>query len=318
MTGGIDKLDLRIPGGAELQPKFEGFLTYMSRCDPSGRVYATKLYEKRAEFGRHGCKWNVSLKNRRDGNHKLELIGVGSMTLKEMKQEISQVFDVDTDDLGILRIDVCADVVGYPVDWFYENARLRHKRNDRQWGQFQTEHRKLETLYFGQRPNLFRVYDRIGCLRDQYRRLKSRRDLNEKVPTFEELYGYPEEGVIITRTERQYGGGKIPAQIRTIHKLQENATRLNPFEPMQFLPFAMSDGSLNDLTGNDFIRAHGFLRLLENHGYQRTKQILDRKTGRNTGRLFTQLAKSVASDETNRPPDLDAIFQQAVSQQLTG
>ena len=64
----------------------------------------------------------------------------------------------------------------------------------------------VETVYFGKRPNCYRIYDKIAEFRYQFARLKPDEGLEK--PPFEELYGYPETGVILTRVERQIGGGR--------------------------------------------------------------------------------------------------------------
>jgi hypothetical protein len=74
-------------------------------------------------------------------------------------------------------------------------------------------------LYFGKRPNIFRIYDKTEEQRVEYRRANRKRDAEKQMLTFEERYGHSETE-ILTRVKRQYGGGRVPKQIATLGRLQ--------------------------------------------------------------------------------------------------
>jgi hypothetical protein len=191
------------------------------------------------------CRWS--------GKHKLEIVGTGMMTVHEIASEINNVFDVDPRSAEIMRIDLAVDVRDYPVEWFRRRARVSHKRYSSEYGLFVSEHAQVQTLNFGKRPNMFRIYDKTEEQRIEYRRLNRRRNAEERLLTFEERYGHSEDEVL-TRVERQYGAGRVPKQIATLRRLQENALRFNPFESLQFLPSTISEESVNQLTGDEFIK----------------------------------------------------------------
>lgn len=123
IAGAIDKLDLRIPRGTPLRPDLEEILEYVTHNGPPGCVRATRLYEKRADLSRLGRKFNVSLCNRRDGNHKLELIDAGEMTLPDICARINELFEVDWEHLEVMRVDLGVNVDGQSSEVFSPNCQ---------------------------------------------------------------------------------------------------------------------------------------------------------------------------------------------------
>lgn len=278
-------------------------------------IRCTKYYGRVEDLRRCGLSSILYFDCRWSGNHKLEIVGTGMMTLPEIASEINNVFDVDPRSAEIMRIDLAVDVQGYPVDWFRRRARVSHKRYSSEYARFVSEHAQVETLYFGKRPNIFRIYDKTEEQRVDYRRLNGKRNGEEPVPTFEERYGHP-ENEILTRVERQYGGGRVPKQIATLKKLQKNALSFNPFESLQFLPSTISEESVNQLNGEAFVKGQGVLRLTERFGYQGARRLLDQKTCRNTGRLLAQISNSISLDPACVAPDLYELFRKGICKQL--
>jgi hypothetical protein len=237
------------------------------------------------------------------------------MTLPEITSEINHVFDLDPMSAEIMRIDLAIDVRNYPVEWFRQRVRVSHKRCASEYDRVVSERANVETLYFGKRPNIFRVYDKTEEQRVDYRRLIRKAKAEELIPTFQARYGHL-ESEILTRVERQYGAGRVPKQIATLGRLQENALCFNPFEPLRFLPTTISEGSVNQLAGDAFIKGQGLLRLVERLGYDAARRLLDQKTSRNSERLLAQISNSVTTDPTCVPPDLHQLFHEGISKQL--
>jgi len=190
---------------------------------------------------------------RAEGNHKLELLDTGKRGFSFLLGECERIFDVDPLSLGVMRVDCAADVPGVGVPWFHQRARVRWKQFCNELGEIclegpgasaslsysQMGKREVQTLYFGKRPNCYRIYDKVAEWRVEYRRLRgttnatlSKRMLNagataediewrfkseglnpdadDCVRPFGELYGIPETGYTLTRCERQIGGGEVP------------------------------------------------------------------------------------------------------------
>src|ERR1700730_10546918 len=84
-----------------------------------------------------------------------------------------------------------------------------------------------ETLYFGKRPNCVRIYNKITEFQHQYRQLQRRSSDAAEIPPFEEIYGYPERGVTLTRVERQIGS-RMPKTVQTFGDFR-SLPDFNPF-----------------------------------------------------------------------------------------
>jgi len=201
------------------------------------------------------------------------------------------------------------------VRYFRQTARVRQKQHSSEYGRFVEEHKRIETLYFGARPNTLRIYDKTEERHLQYRRLRSAWNRTDPVPTFEQLYGQRDDA-ILTRVERQYGK-RVPRPIGTLGKIKENAARFNPFEALQFRPFAISDQWVDRLTGDDFIKTYGVISLINEYGFHEAKRLLDKKTCRNSARIFRQLENSLGSVCLTTVPDLYGMYKDAVTRQLT-
>jgi len=310
--GTIDKLDLRVPKTTSFTEQLEQFLNNGIREEAHS---GTRYYRFAANLTRCGLPSKLYFRHRRNGNHKLEIARTAGMTLHGIISAIGKLFLIDPWLLEIMRIDFAVDVPDYTVEWFRRRARVIHKRSSAEHGQFSFERTTIQTLYFGKRPHLFRIYDKAEQERSQHRHSckRNRNELGHSV--FEQKYGYSPD-TVLTRVERQYGAGRVPKEIGTLAKLQQNVLTLNPFERLRFLPSTISENSANQLTGDAFLKTHGFLRLLELHGNAEATRILDHKTSRNTQRLLRQLHCMLA-DPQYEPPDLVRLFREAVQQQLS-
>src|SRR5580704_9021821 len=310
--GAIDKLDLRIPKAARLSEQ----LAFILSQDLGSMAFGTRLYQRRVELSHLGWALNLNLDNKKDGHHKLELLAVGKLKLTEIVQGIREVFEVDPLALEIMRVDAKVDTTDYSVTWFYENARVWQKRYSEEYGHFHAEHKTFESLYLGKRPSVFRIYDRLGYLRTTYLKLERALTNSQRAQTFEEFSGYGRDLATLTRVERQFGSDDIPASIETLCKLRTNAFELSPFKPMQFLARVISDESIDCLDGTQFLKAQALQRLLEKHGYQGARKILERKTSRNAMRLLDRIMNGMDTTFANTVPDLDAIYRDKVREQM--
>lgn len=78
----------------------------------SSPFHAAQQYEYAADLREYGHRVRLSLYNRRDkqGNHKLEILDAGEMKRAELLDEITQIFDIETQELGIMRVDFAVDI----------------------------------------------------------------------------------------------------------------------------------------------------------------------------------------------------------------
>jgi hypothetical protein len=147
----------------------------------------------------------------------------------------------------------------------------------------------IQSLYLGKRPNCIRIYDKVAEYQYQYRKLTRKAPDVAAVPTFESLYGVPQEGVILTRVERQAGGGRVPAAVQTLTKLKQSL-EFNPFEQLDFLANAAEEPQIAEWG----IQKYGFGMWLRDQveaiGVQRLRSLLHRHSGRHAAKLLREFS----------------------------
>lgn len=253
-----------------------------------------------------------------DGNHKLELIDTGKLGYSAMVSEVERVFDVDPRRLDVTRIDLAADVGDVPVSWFLDHLRARYKRWVADIDKVELSRMgmvDIETFYLGKRPNCFRVYNKIAELKHQYDRLKS--DDGVPKPSFQEIYGYPAAGLVLTRVERQIGGGRVPEVIGTVGRLP-CLTDFDPFDHLEILAGATRRPNPDDYDPSAYLMGRGLeCTIQERGGLQRARGWLNRYTGGNAARLLKTYAPFLpGSDISLSVIDIREAYQQTVRKQL--
>jgi hypothetical protein len=274
----IDKLEVRVPERARFTKEFDDL--FLGLALHSARHYKIVADLRPYSYSlilHYGCKRGD------EHNHKLELIDTGVMTLADMMEDIERVFQVEAKKLSVMRVDFAVDVDGIGVTWFSEHSRVRYKRWLAKLGVIDTAamgNREIQTLYFGKRPNLFRIYNKVEEYRAQYQRILRRAIPGITPPTFEELFGVPEFGRIITRVERQIGGGRIPAALATVADLR-NCADFNPFDALEFISGGRIEPNPNDYTFMEYSTGMHLRHLAESEGMQAAISHITRHSKRN-------------------------------------
>jgi|GEM_PF-2389752 len=256
----IDKVDIRVPSRIPLVPEFSWIEEQLRRTGRVDRSPASQHYRAVVDLRGSGISalLHAGLKHGKEGNHKLEIIEAGQLSYQEILHAAAKVLPVDPGELEIIRVDLCADVLGVPVSWFVEAACVKYKRFGAALGtiDFQRMGRAgVETVYFGKRPNTIRIYNKTAELIHKYGKLvrlerRSKRihaqgmkagiylSRKPEIPTFEEWSGVDEDQ-IWTRVERQIGGGRVPCTIDTLGKLAA-LEDFNPFSNLDLRPGGLS------------------------------------------------------------------------------
>ena len=230
------------------------------------------------------------------------------MTHEQMLRETQRIFDIDPLLLDVMRIDLAADVRGVPVTWFVDHTSIKHKRFTSEVGAtpYNRQGRLgIETLYLGKRPNLFRIYNKIAEWRYQYARMKRRGDDGPLSP-FEEMFGYPEEGVILTRVERQIGGTQARKIIGTVYNLKF-LTKFNPFQNLEIRKGLWVEPCASDYSLSTYLQGLGLRQLLQRDGMQRVRQFISRRSPGNVKRCLHRLQDFIPSDQLGF--DEETLFQ---------
>jgi hypothetical protein len=230
----IDKLELRLPRMTLFQPGPREFMLESRHFPNSTRTMPSGRYEWVTDLRPIGIDGllHFSLKRKEhdphEGEHKLELLDTGFKTFGELQAQVGAVVAGPTDDLELMRIDLCADVHGVSVDWFFDRLRVRFKRVCYEMGLLKYQRigkAGIQTITAGRRPNIVRVYDKVAEYKDQLRKLNRKR--SAEALTLEGKFGVREDATI-TRIERQFGGGRVPMQIDCLGKLR-SLPDFNPF-----------------------------------------------------------------------------------------
>lgn len=313
----IDKLDVRIPGQIGYAKPFKAlFREMLYSGDHPFRP--AQHYKSVGDLRPLGYQAILHLGNRHGGGgaNKIELLDAGTMSLAGMQHEIERIFDVDSRRLGVMRLDLAADVEGVPVAWFAENVRAIWKRHVADFSQvdcLQIGKKEIETIYFGKRPNCFRIYNKIAEWRHQYARMRKR--ANADTPPFEEVFGYPETGVVLTRVERQIGGARIPGAVSTVGDLRALA-RFNPFDRLQFLAGGEADPSVEE-HGFEKYAIGMFLRdRVQKEGIHRVRAWLNRYAHKNAARLMDRYGDFLPANVEFNPARLLESYRDSISRQL--
>jgi hypothetical protein len=147
-----------------------------------------------------------------------------------------------------MRIDFAVDILNVALQWFRETVRVENKRfraavtGERFYSEMGTG--EIQTLYFGKRPNVIRIYDKQAEYKKQYRdllRSLQRGGEHSNVmanlpPTFESIF-HSNPDSIVTRVERQIGG-RIPEVIATLGQVIEPGFEYRPFTKLKILDHA--------------------------------------------------------------------------------
>jgi len=329
----IDKLDIRVPGPANYTPEFSGLFAEL-RNDPKGPFHASRHYLGVADLRRYGhdailhthCKFGK-------GDHKVELIDTGIRSLDYLADQVSRIFAVNPSFLEIIRVDLAADVPGVSVLWFLSHVRAKFKRFHNAGTGFEYQQlgqRGIQTLYLGKRPNLFRIYDKVAEWQKQHKELRKQAGTAE-IPDFHSFYGvWPD--TVLTRVERQIGGGKIAQQITikretetahvsTLGELRRYAPEFNPFGNLELSRAALppQPNDFSDL--NQYMSVMWARSVIPEWGLHAFRQWLNLHTNRNANRWLKRYGNWLSDadpeiSDSISSSDLYERYRESVSKQL--
>lgn len=208
----------------------------------------------------------------------------------DLVAQIESTVECGIDDLELMRIDLCADMYGIPVEWFLERARVKYKRVAHEIGVLKYQRigkAGIQTLSAGKRPNMVRFYDKVAEAKDQLQSLQRKRSRDADELTLEREFGIAENAVI-TRIERQYGGQRLPTGIDCFCRL----SRLPEYNPFTNVEICNGTGArvptIQD-RGLDAWLAGTRLRQLQlEMGEQQFRRWLNVNTSRNGARYRKQ------------------------------
>lgn len=322
----IDKVELRVPNFVPYTPEF-GKLYQDLRKDPKGPFRSSAHYLGVADLREYGHPVILHTHNTHDkkGNFKLELIEAGDKSYRKMAQEITGIFDVEPGQLELMRVDLAADIEGVPVSWFQQNARARFKRWTAQIGTLEAsvEYSEMgrcgvETIYFGKRPNVIRIYDKVAERQHRYGQMVARLKRRDaiQIPSFEDVFGHASTGITLTRVERQIAGGRIPERFGTFRKLS-GIGEFDPFTNLIYVGVGKPEPNPNDYELTEFLAGMQVRTMVERDGIHRFLQFANKHSKRNGARIVKRYQDFLPQDGCFiSPRGLQERYRASVSKQL--
>jgi hypothetical protein len=287
----IDKADLRVPQNVPFTRQFQKIYDASVRAKNSPWK-SSDLFVSTADMREYGYDVRLHLCSTKTKKpiHKVEIYDTGGKSFNEMHRLPASIFECDPNLLGLMRVDLCADIHGVDVGYFKRHTLIKHKQTHREFGvvlPYQTIRKgKAETLYAGVKPLQYRVYnksqERLVRWRWMARQLRRQFPAMEPI-SYEALYGHS-ENEIITRVERQAAGRDLQKlELLTFGDLQKTPF-LDPFKSVVFLEADHGEPSMEE---------HGFSRwtagmylrhMVEEDGLAATRGWMKEKLGRNVYR----------------------------------
>jgi hypothetical protein len=170
--------------------------------------------------------------------------------------------------------------------------------------------RKIETLYFGKRPNCIRIYDKIAEWRHQYDQILRKSSDAEELPTFEEKYRYPSD-FVLTRVERQIAGGRVPRQIDRLGKLRR-IEEFNPFEQFELSGGSAPEPDIGDYDFIEYCAGIGLRSMANDMGMHRLRSFVNLRSRGNASRIWQRYGAFLPSEGGIDSTQLLHRFRQSV------
>ena len=320
----VDKLDLRVPRRAPFTPAFQRVYRELRALD-RGPFHPSKYYEYAGDLREYGFNIRLNLYCRMDktGNHKLELIDVGTMSRTQIVPEIQQVFEIDARTLQVMRVDFAVDVPKLALHWFRETVRVQHKRfrsaltDQRFYGEMGKA--EIETLYFGKRPNVIRIYDKMAEYQVQYRNLLRKLGKDAELPSFESVSGVQNADAILTRVERQIGG-RIPEPVQTLECVMNPGLEFTPFSNLKIIDHAPTPNLEASLSFETRCTGLYLRTLAQTDGMQAVSAFISKHSKGNGAWVRNKYGHFLAADSnkgTLNEAELQRRFQDSLARQMS-
>jgi hypothetical protein len=228
-----------------------------------------------------------------DNHSKLEVLDVGKKPYSEIVDLIETVTEASPEELGIMRVDLTADVRGVTVPWLKSHIRFKFKRTENEHGQLHyglIGHGEVETILAGSRPNVFRIYNKTKECLFQFRRMQRKTSIDAEPLEFEKEFGLKETD-IVTRVERQCGGSRIPSELMTFGCLPD-LPNFNPFSSLEIT----SSGTLtlpspDECEGLEYYTGLGLHNEAQQLGMQAFRKKLNKQTRGNAARTLERYGR---------------------------
>jgi hypothetical protein len=312
----IDKIELRLPPSIDFTHLVRSLLRQRGRAHP-GLHYAGVL-----DLRSVGLPALLHYRKRRgEESHKLEFLETGKMPYSELCAVIESVVVADTSRLEIMRVDLCADIPNVPVSWFHDYCRFRYKRSHRQIGAVKREviaGVEIETLIFGSRPNPTRAYNKREHWHKQFLKDCRKQSKDADSLDFEQEYGISVDAVL-TRVERQYGGGRLPPELPDFGSIAA-AVEIDPFAALEILPGNAVPPNIKDFEFGEWLKGMQLREQAMRLGAHNFRRWLNHYSQGNGARTLRRYAAFMpwADSQSLTQADILRMYRESTIRQLGG
>jgi len=258
-------------------------------------------------------------KRRGEQTHKLELFETGKKTHSDLASLIECVVEGDSERLEVMRIDLCADIPDVSVSWFHAHARFRYKHRERRIGRLTSDvicRTAIETLTAGARPNVIRIYDKINEEKSRFRKACRKQSRDADPLEFEREYGHKETDML-TRIERQYGGGRLRESLRTFGMIG-NAAEIDPFETIELVSNQFRIPRVEDHEFGEWLKGMRLRDEAQARGMHNFRRWLNKYSNGDAARMMRTYAAFMPGSDTRaiERADIVRIYQESTIRQL--
>ncbi|MBS1798192.1 MAG: hypothetical protein JSS95_00035 [Acidobacteria bacterium] len=310
----IDKIELRLPVSTYFRNPVNGLLRRYRVARPSQHYIGVM------DLRPHGFDAMLHYGKRREPHtHKLELFETGKKPYSELVGLVESIVEMDSSKFELTRIDLCADIPDVPVVWFHEHASFRYKRISRRVGKLKWDvisNTDIETITAGARPNVYRIYNKTAEELSRFRKAQRKQSRDADPLVFEQEYGHKETNML-TRIERQYGGGRLPKEVRTFGELHR-AAEIDPFDAMMIDSAPVCLPRIEDEEFSEWLKGMALRHEAQARGKQEFCRWLNRHSKGNGARWMRRYA-AYFPGSGERTPDKDSIrhtYQESTIRQL--
>ena len=322
----IDKADLRVQSGVPFTRQFQK--VYEASRDAQRSPWkSSRYFVLTADLRDFGYEVRLHMYSALTAKpiHKLEIYDAGEKSYGEMLSLAASIFDCDPGEMGLMRVDLCADVYGTDVGWFKRHTIIQSKQTHREFGSvspYQTIRKgRAETLYAGVKPNQFRIYnkseERLVRWKWYVRQLK--RDAPELDPTpYEVMYGHSPD-TVITRIERQIAGRDLSRLGFSNFQSLLAAPSVAPFEKIVFYDASDQEPSIDDYGFTTWTSGMYLRSMVQDDGLAAARGFMKDQLGRNIYREWKRMQPFLHVPDECIGLDgstLTTLFQQSTSRQF--
>ena len=154
-------------------------------------------------------------------------------------------------------------------------------------------------------------------MKQQYTEQLRKLTKGEAKPSFEELYGIPERGYVLTRVERQIGG-KIPEVLATVSALR-NLNNFRPFANLKILIGGEVEPNPDDHSFMEYCTGMYLRERAQREGMHPTLKFISQHSKRNTKWVLDKFAEFLPEEHAEQfinTAYLDESFRRSVMRQL--